>query len=133
MKNSTFVIGIIVMLILAGGFVFAKSGNGNTVTGNSIVTDVAPEVVKGEVQKVVLSTKNYNYFPNTVNVKANQAVEITLDKSVTGCLRAFTIKDLGVSQYAKTPNDKIVFTPTQKGNFRFTCSMGMGYGTLVVE
>ena len=41
--------------------------------------------------------------------------------------------ELGISKYLGTPNDYIEFTPTEKGTFRFACSMGMGTGTLVVE
>ena len=77
--------------------------------------------------------KNYNYYPNTITVKSGQPVELTLDESVRGCLRGFTIKDLGVSKYSKTPEDSIDFTPTEKGTFAFSCSMGMGYGTIIVE
>ncbi|KAF0216769.1 MAG: Heavy metal transport/detoxification protein, partial [bacterium] len=90
-------------------------------------------VSAGNVQKVILGMKNYNYNPNTITVKAGQPVSITLDSSVQGCLRSFAIKDLGVSKYAKTPSETIDFTPTKKGTFTFACSMGMGYGTLVVE
>ena len=60
-------------------------------------------------------------------------MSISLDSSVTGCLRSFTIKDLGVSKYAKTPSETIDFTPTKKGTFTFACVMGMGYGKLIVE
>jgi plastocyanin domain-containing protein len=126
MGNKGILVGIVVLVAIVAGFIFLNSGNTDSapITGNAVA---------GEIQKVTLGVKDYNYFPNTVNVKAGSPVEITLDKSVTGCLRSFTIKDLGVSQYAKTPDQKIVFTPTQKGSFRFACSMGMGYGTIVVE
>ncbi|OIO81442.1 hypothetical protein AUJ84_01085 [Candidatus Pacearchaeota archaeon CG1_02_32_132] len=80
-----------------------------------------------------MSEKNYNYYPSEIKVKANQPVEITLDDKVVGCLRAFTIRDLGVSKYARTPDEKIIFTPNKKGTFTFSCSMGMGYGKIIVE
>jgi hypothetical protein len=61
------------------GFVFEKNITGNTTLDN--------------VQRVTLSYKNYNYYPNTIAVNINQPVEITLDDSIRGCFRSFTIKD----------------------------------------
>lgn len=135
MKNTTILVFIVIAVLAIGAFVFTSSGksngNNNGVTGNVVSSN--PDKIPGEIQKVVLSTKNYNYYPSEVRVKANQPVEITLDKNVFGCLRSFAIKDLGIRQYAKTPEDKITFTPTKKGTFAFSCSMGMGYGKLIVE
>ena len=126
MKNSTIIIAIILIIIAGGVFVYANSGSNPDKKGDSNGTS-------GEVQKVVLSYKNYNYYPNTVTVKANQPVSIYLDKSVTGCYRAFTIRQLGLQKNLATPNDALTFTPTQKGTYQFACSMGMGTGTLIVE
>lgn len=129
MKNTTILIMTAIIIVSMGIFVFTSSGktNGaNSITGDAITNS-------GNIQKITLSTKNYNYYPNTIKVNADQPVEITLDKSVYGCLRAFTINALGVSKYSKSPEEKITFTPTQKGTFTFSCSMGMGYGKLIVE
>ncbi|MEK6824749.1 MAG: cupredoxin domain-containing protein [Nanoarchaeota archaeon] len=114
---------VIVLIIIIGG-VFMLTGQRDKDTGT---------VVDGAAQKVTLGMKNLNYYPDTIRVKANQPVEITLDKGVTGCFRSFTIPAFGVSKLSKNPSDTIVFTPTNKGNFRFACGMGMGYGTLIVE
>ncbi len=125
MKNIIALLLIGLLVIGVGYFVFANSGSetgGNSVTNNG-----------GEYQKVVLSMKDYNYFPNTVTVKANQPVRIYLDDSVQGCYRSFTIKEMGVAKYLKNSDDYVEFTPTKKGTYRFACSMGMGTGTLIVE
>jgi len=123
MRNKTFLI-LIVAIILVGSFIFMRPSS--LITGNDIVSG------NGEMQKVILSEKNLNYYPNTFTVEAGKPVELTLDNSVKGCLRSFIIRDLGVSKYAKALADKIIFTPTKKGSFTFTCSMGMGYGTIIV-
>ncbi|MBI2451781.1 cupredoxin domain-containing protein [Candidatus Pacearchaeota archaeon] len=127
MKNTTILLFLGVIVLVIGGFVFASSTkpNGNTITGNA--------VNNGEIQRITLSTKNYNYYPDTIKVKAGQPVSISLDEKVSGCLRSFTLRDLGISKYLKTAQDTLDFTPTQKGTFKFSCSMGMGYGTLIVE
>lgn len=126
MKNTTmFGLGILILLIIGGFFIFNNSSN---VTGNTV--DNSNSV---DAQKITLSLRDYNYYPNTITVKSGQPVEITLDKSISGCFRSFTIKDLGVAKNSRSPEDKIVFTPTKKGTFRFACSMGMGTGTIIVE
>lgn len=125
MKNTTLFLIAVVALALIGGFVFMGSGKG--VTGN-----VVNEPPSGEVQKITLSMKNYNYYPQTIKVEAGKPVEITLDSSVVGCLRSFTIPEFGVRKLSKTPADKIIFTPDKKGTFAFSCSMGMAYGQIEV-
>lgn len=128
MSNKITIIGILVLVAVVAGFVFLSGSNGNTEK-----TPITGNVVAGETQKIVLSMEDLNYYPNTIRVKEGIPVEITLDSSVVGCLRSFTIKEFGVNQYVKTPNDKIIFTPNKKGTFGFACSMNMARGTIIVE
>ncbi len=125
-KSTLYFVGILILIAIASYIVFAKP---------SYSTDnfQGSQPVQGEVQKVVLGVKDFNYYPNTVRVKANQPVEISLDSSVTGCYRSFTIRDFGISKNLPTPQDKITFTPTKKGTYKFSCSMGMGFGNLIIE
>ena len=129
-KKSTLYIGAILLVLVIVGFFFFRGGS-SAINGN--VVSEGSQALQGEVQKVVISEKNLNYYPNEIKVKAGQPVSIKLDSSVKGCLRSFNIKDLGVSKNAKTPSETIDFTPTKKGTFRFACSMGMGYGKIIVE
>jgi len=129
-KNVFYFFGILVLVAVAGFFILgagAETSQKNSGTQNSGASG------SGDFQKVTLSIKNYNYYPNTVTVKEGQPVRIYLDATVSGCLRSFTIKDFGIAKNLPTPNDYIEFTPDKKGTFRFACSMGMGYGTLIVE
>lgn len=126
MANNTFILGAVILTLIIGGyFLFAGAEN---VTGNAV-----SNVGSDDAQKVNLGIKNYNYYPDVVKVKSGQPVEITLDNSVVGCYRSFTIRDLGISKYSSSPNDKVIFTPTEKGTYTFACSMGMGVGKLIVE
>lgn len=127
MKNALWMAVIGVFIVVAGAIIFMNSGSSNIVTGNVIVN------TGGDAQKITLSERELNYYPQTLTVNVGQPVELTLDSSVKGCLRSFTIRDLGVQQYAKTASDVIKFTPTKKGTFTFACSMGMGYGTIIVQ
>lgn len=126
-KNTLYYIGIIVAVIIIAGYMVFAQGT-HTITGKAALV---PN--QGEVQNVVLSMKNYNYYPQEVRVKVNQPVSISLDSSVYGCFRSFTVREFGVAKYLKTPSDTVTFTPTKTGRFTFACSMGMGTGTLIVE
>lgn len=131
MRNGTIILLMIALVVGVGFFVFKTGSSADTAlpssTGNVIVTQETQNA-----QKITLSGRNYNYYPETVKVKAGTPVELSLDSSVKGCLRAFTIQALGVSKMLRTPADSVVFTP-QKGTYRFACSMSMGYGTLIAE
>lgn len=124
MKNTTIVILIVILIFGVGAFVYFNPGENVTSKVSS---------GSGEVQKITLSMKNYNYYPNTISVKAGVPVSITLDNSVGGCYRSFVIPDLGVRVNSRNPSQTIDFTPTKPGTYRFACSMGMGTGKLVVE
>lgn len=124
MKQKTkYIVGIsIILVILITITLFFNSNNHlNKIPNNK------------ETQKITLSFKNYNYYPNTITVKENIPVEITLDNSITGCFRTIVIKDLGVYASSNNPSQKITFTPNKKGSFIFACSMHMGTGTINVE
>jgi plastocyanin domain-containing protein len=127
MKKITLFIVVIAVVVL-GYFIFV-SGQGNE--------DLKPSgnggIVDGNVQEIVLSMQNFNYYPNTVTVKAGLPVRIYLDKSVYGCYRSFNIRALGISKQLPTPKDYVEFTPEEKGTYVFMCSMGMGSGKLIVE
>jgi plastocyanin domain-containing protein len=119
----------IIAIALIGIFFFFNSYEKNI---NANVVNQARQTNNGEVQKITLSMKS-NYYPNTITVKSGVPVEITLDSSVGGCYRSFSIPKLGVSKRSSNPSDTIKFTPNQKGTFRYQCSMGMGTGTIIVE
>ncbi len=128
MKNTTIAVIFVLALLAVGVFFFTRAG---IISGNAINANNGN--ANSNVQKVVISYRNYNYYPQTITVKAGQPVSISLDSSVAGCYRYFTIRDLGLAKSLSTPSDTLDFTPNQKGTYRFACGMGMGYGTLIVE
>ena len=123
-KSTLYGISILILIIVGGIFLIQTSSADNPT--NNFPNNNA------DAQKVVLSFKNYNYYPNTITVQADKPVSLSLDASVTGCMRFFTIRSLGISKYLKTPQDTLEFT-AKKGTYPFACSMGMGTGTLIVE
>lgn len=128
MKNTTIAVIFVLALLAIGAFFFAKTG---IISGNAVDPNNGNN--KGDVQKIVISYRDYNYYPQTITIKAGQKVSISLDNSVAGCFRYLTIRDLGLAKNLASPRDTLEFTPTQKGTYRFACGMGMAYGTLIVE
>ena len=121
-KNITYIILLVFFIIVSGYFLV---GNNQDSSGNLIGT--------GEVQEITLGMKNFNYYPDIINVKAGNKVRINLDNTVYGCLKSFTIREFGVSKYFRSLNDYVEFVPDKKGTFSFSCSMGMAGGKLIVK
>ncbi len=125
---KTTILYILGILALVATGIFILNNVGDSSTGNSVISDPS-----AESQRVIIGLKNGNYYPNTITVKSGIPVILSLDSTVSGCLRDFTIKDLGVRKYLQTSKDTLVFTPEKPGTYKFACSMGMGTGTLIVE
>lgn len=123
------VVGIIGLIAFAGYLIYFNNGS---LTSAVVLSESTGLGSSGDIQKIILSYKNSNYYPNDITVKAGIPVEITLDNSVGGCFRSFVIQNLGVREYSNNPSEKIKFIPTQKGTFEFACGMGMGTGTINV-
>tara|TARA_Y100000310_G_C20668383_1_gene808895 strand:- start:2055 stop:2396 length:342 start_codon:yes stop_codon:yes gene_type:complete len=113
-------------LVVGAGLFFIKGDSGVEPSGKAVLGN-------GEIQKVTVGMKNYNYYPNTIRVKAGQPVSLSLDSSVYGCFRDFTIRELGIKEYLASPKDSLEFTLPKAGTYIFACSMGMGSGTLIAE
>ncbi|MDP2925127.1 MAG: cupredoxin domain-containing protein [Nanoarchaeota archaeon] len=138
-KKSIITIAIIV-IILISGYQFVNNTSGKNTNSNVIndnnkqdKKDSPNTSINNEIQKITLSFKDYNYYPNTLKVKLGVPVEITLDSTIRGCFRSFNIRSLGISGHSSNPSQKITFTPNKKGSFEFACSMRMAYGTIIVE
>jgi len=117
---------IILVLIFGAGFMMIKSPK---TTGNVIEDPIGNK----EVKDITIGFKNYNYYPNQIKLKLNQPVRIHLEDKVFGCYRSFSVRKLGITKYLATSKDYVEFTPTKKGKYPFSCSMGMGTGMFIVE
>ncbi len=131
MKNMT-MLGFAVVLLLAVGFFVFAGANEPGVNENVI----AGATLEGNVQKITLGLKDFNYYPSTIKVKAGQPVSISGNEQLIkkgGCLKSLVVRELKESAYLKTTSDSLDFTPEKKGTYTITCSMGMGYARLIVE
>ncbi len=126
-KTTKYGIAIFAVIVVAGFFLVSGKDT-PALSGNAVALPS-----DGTTQEVVLSYKDYNYYPESVEVEAGKPVSIRLDDSVFGCFRDFTIRSLGINKYLATANDALTFTPDTPGTYVFACSMGMGQGKLIVK
>jgi sulfite exporter TauE/SafE/plastocyanin len=86
------------------------------------------------VQQVTIGIFNNGYNPKNIKVKSGQPVELTLEsKDTYSCALSFVFKEFGIKTFLESTDSKtFTFTPTKKGKYTFTCSMGMYSGTMEV-
>lgn len=92
--------------------------------------------IKGNSQVVKLgySGTDGNYSPSVIRLKKGIPVELIMDtNTLRGCMSALISPELGVQGVARPGNNIIKFTPRETGQFAFSCPMGMGSGTFIVE
>jgi plastocyanin domain-containing protein len=90
--------------------------------------------VNNGVQQVLISVKDSGYVPNKLQVKAGIPVQLTLQtKNTYTCASSFILKAFNIKvQLGPNDTQTVAFTPTQKGKYPFSCSMGMYTGVLEV-
>jgi len=91
--------------------------------------------VAGGVQDVTITVRNNGYTASATTIKRGTPVRLTLTTDNTqGCIRAFTIPDLGISKVLPvTGSETVEFTPAKAGRLAYSCSMGMYTGSFYVE
>jgi len=85
-------------------------------------------------QQVLINVQSAGYSPNRVTVKAGLPVQLTLQtKDTYTCASSFIFKEFDIQlQLGPTDTQTVFFTPTIKGKYTFSCSMGMYSGVLEV-
>ena len=108
------------------------------VTGNAIATNtvgsgsLAPTV--NGVQTVKLSVQGTTYYPSPIRVKVGIPVQLVADiANMPGCSKSIVIPEFGISKTVSAGDNIIQFTPSKSGTFKFSCSMGMYQGQIVVQ
>ena len=82
-------------------------------------------------QVVNLGLDRGGYLPREITVKEGVPVTLKNDGSLGGCGLYPMQPELGMNaNFAQ--NSEYTFTPTKKGTYTFTCSMGMYKGTMNV-
>jgi len=86
------------------------------------------------VQKVKISISDKGYTPNLIYVRQNTPVELDLEtQNVYSCASEFVAKPFHITaQLGPTERKTVAFTPTELGEYPFSCSMGMFNGKIIV-
>jgi uncharacterized protein len=92
-------------------------------------------VITGNVQEVSMKVTSYGtYEPQHLTVKAGIPVRWKVDGTdAFGCTSILTIPSLNISQPLHAGENIIEFTPTERGQLAFMCSMGMVRGSFTVQ
>lgn len=142
MKVAAYILVAMAMYGLNGVLVVVDSPT----TFNKIISPVAhffseerfssasTSLANNGVQQVTIEVLNNGYSPRNIKVKSGQPVQLTLEsKDTYSCALAFVFKEFGINTFLESTDSKsFTFTPTKKGKFTFTCSMGMYSGTMEV-
>jgi len=105
----------------------APCPRGQGVSGGQIA-----QVENGE-QVVNMTQTAGGYSPNNFTVKKGIPVKWVIDsQDAYTCSASIRMPAYNVAQFLQAGQNIITFTPTQTGNVRFTCGMGMYSGTFTV-
>jgi len=100
------------------------------VAGNS---DTGVEVSDG-VQIVRMTQTSYGYEPNRFTIKKGIPVRWVINsEDSNSCASSIYMPQMGVREFLNSGENVIEFTPTESGELRFSCSMGMYRGVFNVE
>lgn len=154
MKSKYLIIGVIVILILAGILLVARSAGKKNAAQNAMTNIPATAMpkttasgsagasvgamTKATVKEFKVEGSNFQFVPKVLNVNQGDTVKIVFESS--GGLHDFVIDAFGVKTKVipTGASDTVQFVADKKGTFQFYCSvanhraMGM-VGTLVVQ
>jgi len=88
--------------------------------------------VSGGVQKVTIDLTTGSYSPNKITAKAGIPLELDFKGPASGCNGQVVSQDLGFQQDV-SQGGTIKVGALKPGTYKFTCSMGMYVGQIVVE
>jgi len=118
--------------------------NGYTLTGwpvpsfksdTQVVENNNNEVeVSDGVQVVKMTQTSYGYEPNQFTIKKGVPVKwIITSQDANSCASSIYMPQMGVRQFLNPGENIVEFTPTDSGELRFSCSMGMYRGVFNVQ
>ncbi len=114
---------------------FTLTGAWRTVTGTSETSAVAaPPVAADGKQRIVIEAHDSGFSPASVTATAGVPTEVTFRTDNTrGCTRFVVSNALGLERsLPATGNTRIDVGALKPGTYRYTCGMGMYFGSIKV-
>lgn len=137
-------IGVVITgILLLGGYVlFTNKGAGSSTqtiptqtpqdTQITVTTTPADSSAAGNVQEFTLTAKRFEFSPANITVKEGDTVKLTINS--LDVPHGFAIDELGIKQDIEVGKPTTIeFIATQKGTFRFYCSLFCGSGHREME
>lgn len=104
---------------------------------------------KNEMEEAIMDDKTQKasivvdaaYIPSEISLKVNVPAEITFDRKDSGdCTQWVTFENLPTkekktikSELPEGAKTTVSFTPTEIGEYKFVCGMGMVHGKLTIK
>ena len=142
--------GVIVVVVLAGGYLVAKNGmygaatptptpQSQTQPTEAMTSPAAADTSATAPQALTVEGNEFAFSPSTITAKMGQPVTVTF-KNTGKYPHNFTVADLNVQSKTIQPGeqDVVTFTPSKTGSFTYVCTVpghadkGMK-GTITVE
>jgi cytochrome c oxidase subunit 2 len=82
----------------------------------------------GDVRRITVTAKKYEFTPSRIELKAGEPVEITFESEDTK--HGFSVKELDVEKvtFEKGKPATLSFTPEKPGTYNFKCAKFCGMG-----
>ncbi len=139
-KEIGYALGFAVFLLVLGSFWLSfpldnESSLINTQNSNNLQVDSKEAIVNGNYQEIELQITATRYSPSTIIAKKGIPLRINLNAdSNAGCTREILFPDFGIDKIVPAGGkETIEINPTEKGEFKFRCSMDMAKGVLIVK
>ena len=97
-------------------------------------TTAAPTITDGH-QTVLITATSDGYSPSTTHARAGVPTTLLIrSNDAQGCVRAFTVPDLGIQKILPTSGESRIDVGTlQAGTLAYACGMGMYTGTITAN
>ncbi len=130
-------IGIFVVAVgfsnFAGAATLLNSGSSEVSVETARVKAPAVRIENGEQVIQMEVTSSLEYAPDTLYVQVGTPVRWDIyGSNRMGCASSLVLREFGVRTSLRPGFNSVRFVPSRPGTFRFTCSMGMTRGTMVV-
>jgi plastocyanin len=113
--------------------------NSNTATttesNGSKAATIEADVTKENTPKVKMEVTQSGYSPNVIRVKKGVPVELDVHNPLeNSCLSILNLPDFNLNNVnLKAGTTTLTFTPSNTGEFTFSCGMDMFKGKIIVE
>lgn len=125
------------MFFAFAGVAVIVMGCFNLINGKNLIFFGATTDSNGQntqaVQEVRMTQKSSGYQPNVFTIQAGRPVRwIITSEDQFSCASSIVMPQYGISKSLRQGENIIEFTPRDKGEIRFSCSMGMYTGKFIV-